>query len=85
MQIDLLSNEIQLTLKKHDFNINAQENLNICKFLLLLNDWNKVYNLTGHKNSKALIEEHVLDACTALRPLKKKSMKNQSQYQSLLM
>ena len=76
--------ELQALSTRNNFEITKEINLNICKFLIQLNNWNRVHNLTGHDDNKALIENHVLDAWSALSPLKKKLIRTQTPLHLLL-
>ena len=73
MLIESLFSEIQTISEHNNFEISNEKNFSICKFLIQLNNWNKVHNLTGHNDNKNFIEKHVLDAWSAIGPLKKKS------------
>ena len=85
MLIESLFSEIHAVSKHNDYEITKEKNLNICKFLIQLNNWNKVHNLTGHSDNRAFIENHVLDAWSALKPLKKKFIGIQTPIHYLLM
>ena len=75
MQIETLFSEIKEISKRNNYENDKEKKLEICKFLIQLDNWNKIHNLTGHSNYKDLIENHVLDAWSAIGPLKKKSIK----------
>ena len=85
MRIESLLSEIQALSIRKGFETTKEKNLNICKFLIQLNNWNRVHNLTGHDENKALIENHVFDAWSALSPLKKKFIRAQIPLHLLLM
>ena len=72
MQIDSLLLALEVEFQRNNMHFSRKTKILICKFLVLLHRWNMVHNLTGHKDESLFIREHVIDALTALRPLKKK-------------
>jgi 16S rRNA G527 N7-methylase RsmG len=75
MHSKTLSTAIKALSKNYNIEITSEISLLLCDFLNLLNNWNKVHNLTAHKNMNTMIKEHIVDAWTALIPLKKKNTK----------
>ena len=62
------SAEVARRLEKAGISLPAPEVAALDQFLELLARWNRVYNLTGIRNRRELIERHLVESL-ALRPL----------------
>ena len=70
MNIETLLPLVETASKNNNFSVKEKSSELICEFLVLLNKWNMVHNLTSHKKKETLVKEHVVDAWTALVPLR---------------
>ncbi|OUV99150.1 MAG: hypothetical protein CBD16_08845 [Betaproteobacteria bacterium TMED156] len=78
MKIDIFKKSLELHTRKNNIELTQETNISICKYLFLLNKWNKIHNLTAHSNEDLLVRHHVIDSFKSLIPLKKK-LKSTSQ------
>ena len=74
MHVESLLLALEMEFQKNDMHTSREIKIVICKFLILLQRWNTVHNLTAHKDENLMITEHVIDSLSALVSLKKKLM-----------
>lgn len=69
MRVKLI-NELKELLTKYNFNISIEQIYNLVDYILLLNKWNKVYNLTSVRSPIEMLSKHILDSISINEHLK---------------
>lgn len=57
-----LSKKLEILLKQTALSITAQQKTQLVKLVLLLNKWNKAYNLTSVRDPMEMLIKHILDS-----------------------
>ncbi|HHE3605847.1 TPA: 16S rRNA (guanine(527)-N(7))-methyltransferase RsmG [Pasteurella multocida] len=57
-----LSQKLEILLKQTALSITDQQKEQLIKFVLLLNKWNKAYNLTSVRDPMEMLVKHILDS-----------------------
>lgn len=61
-EISLLADKLEILLKRTALDITDQQKSQLVKFVLLLNKWNKAYNLTSVRDPQEMLIKHILDS-----------------------
>ena len=57
-----LSEKLSFLLKKTDLTVTKEQQKQLVKLVLLLNKWNKAYNLTSVRDPQEMLVKHILDS-----------------------
>ncbi|MSQ65524.1 MAG: 16S rRNA (guanine(527)-N(7))-methyltransferase RsmG [Limnohabitans sp.] len=57
-------------LQSLSLDLTDQQHTSLLDYIVLINKWNKVYNLTAVREPQQMLAQHVLDCLAALTPLK---------------
>ncbi len=57
-----LSQKLEILLKQTALSITDQQKEQLIKLVLLLNKWNKAYNLTSVRDPMEMLVKHILDS-----------------------
>ncbi|HDX1179791.1 TPA: 16S rRNA (guanine(527)-N(7))-methyltransferase RsmG [Pasteurella multocida] len=60
-----LSQKLEILLKQTALSITDQQKAQLVKLILLLNKWNKAYNLTSVRDPMEMLVKHILDSVVA--------------------
>ena len=62
--LDVIQRQIESGLKDLDLNVEATDKL--ARFVMLMDKWNKAYNLTSVRNAEDMVPRHILDSIVVM-------------------
>jgi len=70
MRADSLLEEIKRNARVMGLVLNDEQTTQLHKYLVLIQKWNKVYNLTAIRNTAEMVTHHLLDCLAVIAPLR---------------
>src|SRR5688500_16478200 len=67
IEIEWITQTLISASRQLNVNLNALQQQNLIKYILILQKWNKVYNLTSITDTKQILIKHIID-CLATIP-----------------
>jgi len=61
-----IKHQINIGVKALGYSANETQSVQLAQYLLMLEKWNKIYNLTAIKTASAMVTHHLLDSLTLL-------------------